>query len=333
METAEDRASLEATRWLVALHEDPDDREVRRRFDEWHGASPLNAAAWDETQQLSSLAATMPPAYTDVWTPVIAARQPSAQAGVGSRTGWFLAGLPRWRTALVASAMVVCLAVFVAPAIKLRLQADYTTATAQSRNVVLQDGSEVTLAPDSAMAVSYRAGERQVRLLSGEAFFKVQPEPSRPFRVVTRSVETVVVGTRFDVSMDTDGVNVSVEQGIVRVGADKTASAERSELQAGQAVRVTWNGDITRMNKSSDMVAAWRDGQLVAQNVSLREAIDQLRRYYDGTIILAASSLGERRITGAYNLKDPEDALRGIAHAHGAKVRRITPWILIVSDS
>ncbi len=76
-----------------------------------------------------------------------------------------------------------------------------------------------------------------MRLLSGEAFFKVRPEPSRPFRVVARSVETVVVGTRFDVSMDTDGVTVSVEQGVVRVGADKTASAAHSELQAGQAVR------------------------------------------------------------------------------------------------
>ncbi len=87
--------------------------------------SPLNAAAWGETQQLSGLAATMPPAYSDVWTPVVAARQPTAQAKVDPRSGRFAAGIPRWRAALAASAMAACLAVFFAPAIKLRLQADY----------------------------------------------------------------------------------------------------------------------------------------------------------------------------------------------------------------
>ena len=81
------------------------------------------------------------------------------------------------------------------------------------------------------------------------------------------------------------------------------------------------------------MVAAWRDGQLVAQNVPLRAAVDELRRYYGGSILLTDSALGDRRITGAYNLADPEDALRAIAQAHGGKVRRITPWLLIVSAS
>jgi transmembrane sensor len=70
-----------------------------------------------------------------------------------------------------------------------------------------------------------------------------------------------------------------------------------------------------------------------AQNVPLREAVDQLRRYFGGTIVLASTSLGDRRITGAYNLADPEDALRAIAQAHGGTVRRITPWFLVISDS
>jgi transmembrane sensor len=67
--------------------------------------------------------------------------------------------------------------------------------------------------------------------------------------------------------------------------------------------------------------------------VPLREAVDQLRRYFAGTIVLASASLGDRRITGAYNLADPEDALRAIAQAHGGKVRRIAPWLLVVSES
>lgn len=315
MDRAEDRASLEATRWLVELHETPDDGEVRRRFETWRHASPLNAAAWSETERLNEIAATMPRTYAGIWTPVIARRQSAQRVAVRS-----------WRLGAAALALAACVAFFVVPSLVQRLQADHATATAELRKVILQDGSEVTLAPDSAIAVSYEPASRQVRLLAGEAFFEVRPDALRPFRVLADTVETIVVGTSFDVRLSPDGVVVSVEHGIVRVGP-------RDELTAGQAIRVTPDGDATRRAASAATVAAWRDGQLVAQNVPLREAVDQLRRYFSGTIVLASTSLGDLRITGAYNLGDPEDALRAIAQAHGGKVRRITPWLLVISDS
>ncbi|MFZ5779891.1 MAG: FecR family protein [Pseudomonadota bacterium] len=324
MDRAEDKASLEATRWLVELHESPRDRDVRRRFDEWRRASPLNAAAWAETQQLSALAAAMPPAYEAAWQPVVAARPRSrlaAPAGL-HRLG---AALRAWRLALAGAAVAACVGFLVMPPILLRLGADYTTSTAELRKLVLPDGSEATLAPDSALAVFYEGDERQVRLLAGEAFFDVRPDSARPFRVLARDVETVVVGTCFDVRLSDDGVHVSVERGAVRVG--------REELRPGQAVHVMPSGQVSRAETSPAMVAAWRDGQLVAQNVPLRDAVDQLRRYYGGSILLTDSALGDRRITGAYNLADPEDALRAIAQAHGGRVRRVTPWLLIVSAS
>ena len=316
MDRADDRASLEATRWLVELQEAPDDRETRRRFEAWRRASPLNAAAWSETERLSEVAATVPRTYADVWQPVVARRQ-MADRRAAARS---------WRAGVAAMALAACVAFLVVPSLVQRLQADYTTATAELRKIVLQDGSAVTLAPDSAIAVSYETAGRQVRLLSGEAFFDVEPDPSRPFRVLARDVETTVVGTSFDVRLSEDGVVVSVEHGVVRVGT-------QDELRAGQAVRVTSNGEASRVAASSDTIAAWRDGQLVARNVPLREAVDQVRRYFAGSIMLASASLGDRRITGAYNLADPEDALRAIAQAHGARVRRITPWLLVVSES
>src|SRR5688572_18486322 len=102
MDRAKDRASLEATRWLVELHEAPDDREVRRRFEAWCGASPLNAAAWSETERLSEVAATMPRAYVDGWKPVGARRLP-ANRRVAIRS---------WRLGAAAVALAACVAFF-----------------------------------------------------------------------------------------------------------------------------------------------------------------------------------------------------------------------------
>lgn len=339
-ESAEDRASLEATHWLVALQEEPGNPEVRRRFDEWRKASTLNEAAWSETEQMSGVAKTMTPAYPEIWGPIVARKRRSGHGGAGSigtqavsarrLIGW---SRPRSRTLVAASLLAACLALLVVPPVLRQLESDYTTATAELRKLVLQDGSEVTLAPASAIAVSYGAGERRIRLLSGEAFFEVRPDAARPFRVVAGAVETSVLGTRFDVRMDSEGVTVSVEEGTVQVDGAIASRSTSERLQAGQAVRVTWNGEARRTRTASDLVAAWRESQLVVQNQSLREAIEQLRRYYSGTIILTDAELGERRVTGAYNLADPEDALRGLARAHGATVRRITPWILVISGS
>jgi transmembrane sensor len=325
MESAEDRASREATRWFVELQERPADRQFLRQFDAWLKSSPLNAAAWEETQQVSRLASTMPVAYGNVWQATRARRpveRPPAWLGMRG-------SIPR---IALATAVTACLAVVVAPPLILRAKADYTTTTAQSRSVTLQDGSEIELAPDSAIAVAYTSAERRITLLSGEAFFKVVTDPARAFHVIARAVDTRVVGTRFDVSMESDGVTVAVEHGTVLVSAADASSLGQSELRAGQAIRVSPAGRHTPVPAATDAIATWRSGRLIAHSLSLREAVERLRRYWTGTIVLVGTELGDLRVTGAYDLTDPEDALRAMARTHNARVRRITPWILLVSD-
>ncbi len=104
-------------------------------------------------------------------------------------------------------------------------------------------------------------------------------------------------------------------------------------MGAGQSTTVASNGTVSRAEQAPQLVGAWRTGQLYAQGLRLGDAVDQLRRYYAGTIVIVDDQLAERRVTGAYNLNDPEEALRGMASVHGASVRRITPWLLILSGS
>jgi transmembrane sensor len=316
-EQSRERASEEATEWLIQLQEAPDDEDLRRRFDAWRAASGDNAAAWAMMQRVSALIAATPAAQGAVRIRKV--RRPSRPRRMGLR----IAGL----------ALAACLIIAILPSLLLRAQADYLTGTAQLRTLQLVDGSTVVLAPDSAIAVAYRDGERRVRLLAGEAFFEVAPNAARPFRVSARNVDAIVLGTRFDVRLGDDGAAVSVQHGLVRVDHAGASPPVSETLGAGQSVRVSWAGQALRGSEPPDLVAAWRLGQLIAQDQPMGEIVDQLRRYYSGRIIVASGSLAERRVTGAYNLTDPVDALRGIARAHGATVRQVTPWLLIVSDS
>lgn len=283
-------------------------------------ASPLNEAAWSRTERASRLADKVLPAYEREWEAL--ARQTAARPPRGQPP------LRRWMVVGTALALAACIALVVGPALILRLQADYRTETAELRGVELQDGSEVTLAPGSAIAVSYGAAERRVHLLKGEAFFAVKPNPDRPFRVAARSVTASVLGTSFDVRLDDKAVVVAVQEGRVRVDVD----AATATLQAGQAARVTAGGQLRTSSEPPDLVAAWRQGKLYLKNRALGDAVEELRRYFNGTIIVADTSLVDRPTTGVFNLADPEEALRGIAEAHGARVRRITPWVLVLSS-
>ncbi|HYD05304.1 MAG TPA: FecR domain-containing protein, partial [Reyranella sp.] len=292
---ARSRASREASEWSVLLQDDPDDADLRRRFEAWRTASALHAEAWIATERAAGLAAEALPAYAHEWHAV--RHKPDVVTPL-------LRARPRWLAAGASLALAAAIAWIATPVILLRLQADHVTGTAEMRRVPLGDGSEVTLAPGSAIAVSLQPGERRVELLKGEAFFAVAPDPKRPFRIMARSVEASVLGTSFDVRLDESNVVIAVEEGIVGV----SSLDGRRILQAGQSVRIDGRG--AHEAESPDMVSAWRRGQLYVQNQQLADAVETVRRYFPGTIVIADRDLAARPTTGVFNLGDPEAALR-----------------------
>ncbi|MGY5775266.1 FecR family protein [Rhizobium sp. LEGMi135b] len=322
-ETSEN-ANREALHWLIALQEEPNDEDVLTRFDVWLRSSRENEQAWAEAQRVWNLLGDTGKA------PVSTTRRSANDMAGYTRprsTRW------GWRRLALATAGVsaLCLAVLIQPAITIWLTADYSTSTAESRDIRLEDGSIVHLGADSAITVKLEATVRHVRLLSGEAYFEVEPDKGRPFKVDAGNVETTVLGTAFDVRMMTDGVAVAVNHGRVGVAAEQIHQELDTPLEAGDWVRLGWNGDIERGKDAPDLVGGWRSGMLVVKDWPIADVIDQIRRHYGGKIILADNTLGKQRVTGVYNMRNPIDALRAVVQAHGADTRQVSPWVTIVS--
>ncbi len=337
-EGAQERASQAATDWFLLLEEDPEDIELRARFASWLAESPLNRTAWAATQRTASLLAKMPPSEPSNWRSFIAAERrnqspattatPSFSSVVPSR-GWRRRGKIGFAGGLLAAA--AGLIFFLAPAVMLRWQADYLTGSPAVRTITLGDGSQITLAPDSAIAIHETAKERRVTLLAGEAFFDVIHDSNRPFSVLVNGVESTDIGTAFDIRRRETGATVSVQQGNVFIQYNGISPPFSEALGAGQSVSVDWSGHVTRRGVPAMQVGAWRQHQLIAQDQPMGDVIDQLRPYFSGRIVIADSVLASRPVTGVYNLSNPAEALRGIARAHGATVHQVTPWILFVS--
>lgn len=104
--------------------------------------------------------------------------------------------------------------------------------------LALPDGSAVTLAPTSRLRYprSFRGSGRSVTL-SGEAFFSVAHDASKPFRVYTDQVVTTVLGTSFRVRAFAGQATaqVDVRTGRVRV-APNAAAAGAAALPAAVVV-------------------------------------------------------------------------------------------------
>ena len=335
-----ERAAAEAARWLVALEEEPGDKELRARLDAWVAASPANAGAWANASDIYDMMAKTPPVHTDHWAPYVAARddghpatadrvnhnQPTDRAFQRRKPA-------RRRIALgaAAAALATCLAIAVMPSVLLRLEADYVTSTAERRSIQTADGSTVHLAPDSAITLDIDGDARRARLVKGEAFFEVAPDADRPFTAAAREVKTTVLGTAFNVRLGRRGAVVAVREGRVRVD-HATAQPPASEgLKAGDWVRMGWTGSVQRGAAPPDEAGSWMQGQIVARDRPLAEVIDDLRRYHAGVIFLTDSDFGEQRVSGVYNLADPVAAAQAIAETHGGAVREISPWVLVVS--
>jgi transmembrane sensor len=310
-EADRDRADADAAAWLVRLAEAPGDAELRAGFAAWHDAHPLHAAVWARTERAYHVLGRHRPVDRSLW-----------QASYRRSR--------RFRFALAAAALCAGLALSSLPNLLLHLQSDLTTATAELGSLSLPDGSEIELAPESAIDTLFTGGARGVRLLKGEAYFSVTHDPAHPFTVIAGDAVVTVLGTAFDVRMDAGGTLVAVEHGKVQV--EDRASPASHRLGAGDWLALTAGKYPVRGHDAAPEVAAWRHGRLVVRDRPAAEIVAALRPYLPGLILLRNPAFATRRVSGIYDLRDPAATLQALAESYGAKLVRLSPWITLVTE-
>lgn len=316
--------------WLLRLQDSPRDRQATREFDAWLSRSPGHADAWSKASRTWRLMGEVPPAYEHLWK----AGTPSRQAYSGRSVPARRAARRSWKHTAAGVAVAMAVAVFLVvagPSIMLRMEADYMTATAESRVVRLDDGSIVTLGADSAIAADMSGTKRRVRLLSGEALFEVTHDPSRPFVVDADGVDVSVLGTVFNVQLGAAATTVELAQGAVAIGYD-AGRDENVALEPGETALVDRRaGTIVKGTIAPDEVGAWRHGRLFVNDATIGSVVEQLRRYHPAWITVMDNDLAAQRVTGLYDLRDPDRALRALVQPHGGHVRAISRYVRLVS--
>ena len=302
------KASLEqASEWLLDLQAEPARFE---EFDHWLHASPEHMPAWAQVNR--AWAALEQPSTSSQW-PQTAPVVPLKPA----RRNW----------AMLAAACVCVIALGAVWLNNPDWRADYRTGTGEIRVVQLEDGSQLTLAAQSAVDVDYRGNTRLITLLSGEALFDVVHDASRPFQVDADNVVVRVLGTSFDVARSAAGISVDVSEGAVGVNANGTPY----RLGAGQRLWLDANRSQARQSAiAPEEVATWVSGQQFFQNATVLEVVEQLRKYHSGWIVIHDKTLENKRVTGLYDLRDTQRALNALASPIGARVEHYSPLLSVL---
>ncbi|WP_339545672.1 FecR family protein [Pseudomonas sp. RA_35y_Pfl2_P32] len=316
---AQEQAALA---WLSLLHDQPSSGD-QATFSHWLQADPAHAEAYAQAQVIWELSEVPARALADEDA---LALQGYLNAMNRSRRS----SVRRWSGGLALAASLLLMVSMGAGWQPSRwfddLGADYVSAPGQVRSVTLADQSVITLDADSAIAVDFSGGERHVEVRRGAAFFSVS-RTGEPFVVDANQGEARVLGTQFEVRLQSMGAQVSVLSG--RVGVTPAKGAEQQVLGADQ--QVAYSAGHARALQAIDAQAqlAWRQGWLNYYKVPLGEVVQDLQRYYPGRIVLLNDELGARRISGSFPSQDPQAVLASLQGLLGFEQNRLGSLIIL----
>jgi transmembrane sensor len=207
------------------------------------------------------------------------------------------------------------------------------TEAGETRRIALADGSAATLGPGSALRLGFSALARNVELLAGMAFFEVSPDASRPFRVMTEKLVATALGTAFEVGNDAGYLTVTVDHGLVGVDLGAAAGTSRA-TQLGPGEWLTFDASLRTLERGSKekaQIAAWRDGWIFADGETVSALVARISRWRQGKVLVADSSFGGERVSGAFDLADPQAALEAVVSPFGGVVRMLSPYLTVIS--
>ena len=172
--------------------------------------------------------------------------------------------------------------------------------TVDHRYIRLPDGSTVLLNTGSQLNYPDSFGNTREVHLTGEAYFDIRHNNNKPFIVYAGNTRTVVLGTAFDIRAfpGQQNVVVTVTRGKVRVEKDEQTIGILTPNE--QLVVANNNSPAKKETVNIREAIAWKQADILLDDVPLREAVQELEERFHCTITLGNAALGNCRITASF---------------------------------
>jgi transmembrane sensor len=158
-----------------------------------------------------------------------------------------------------------------------------STSKGQTYPLLLGDGSKITLNSESSISypVAFTGDLREVRI-TGEVFFEVAHDASKPFIVSAGNMVLQDLGTSFNVNAysDEDAVKATLVEGSILV----KKGIHKKIIKPGQQAQVLPD-DIKVTEVDVDKITAWKQGYFKFKEDKLSEAMKNIARWYNIDVV------------------------------------------------
>jgi transmembrane sensor len=178
--------------------------------------------------------------------------------------------------------------------------------------VNLPDGTKVWLNASSSLKfpVRFAIKERRVEL-TGEAYFEVTKDASKPFKVATAQQEIMVFGTHFNVNayVEEYRTKTTLLTGSVKVTAKNNSSLF---LQPGEQSVLEGN-DIKAKQVDVSTAVGWKNGLFVFDNEKIAPIMRKISRWYNVDIVYKGKISDEKFMGSISRYQNINDVLEMLA--------------------
>ena len=201
--------------------------------------------------------------------------------------------------------------------------ADYRTGVGEQRQLALASDVSVQLNTRSSLAVQSQDGVALgVELIDGE----IAVDTARTFTVKASGGEIKAIASRFEVRHIDASVCVTCLEGRVEVSlAGNTQSLKPNEqMFYGNAAPVVRNVDV---QAQSD----WQHGVLNFRQTALNQVISEINRYRPGRLVLMATALEQKPVSGRFRIDDLDKAIAQIQRLFHLDATRFPGGLVVLA--
>ncbi len=150
-------------------------------------------------------------------------------------------------------------------------------------SITLSDGTLVWLNAGSSLKypVPFEESKRQVEL-SGEAYFSVKKNKTKPFIVSAADINIKVLGTSFNCSAypDEDNIETALVEGNIEISGKNEEN--KFMMTPGELATFTKNKNKIEITKANlDKYTAWKSGRLLFRDDPMDKVLEKLSRWYN----------------------------------------------------
>ncbi len=191
----------------------------------------------------------------------------------------------------------------------------------EHRLVLLPDGSTVIIGAGTRLNYpsTFDDSDKREVYLEGEAYFDIQRNPNKSFIIHTGKVQTVVLGTAFNIKAwpSESEITVTVVRGKVKVQDEKTILGIITPNHQISYNKVKENA--IRSVVKADNYLAWKEQDLLLDNVTVAEALKLVEERFNVDISIKDESIQTSRFTTTFEKgASLEHVLKSVCEFNGA---------------